>query len=212
MKKQHFVFFALLVIAMVFSGCSSGDNQVQNDQQNNRWNQEQAAEIENDQALMQNENFEQLTFIDLNIGQRVLIMGKKNSDGNISANQIMIGNDEVAFKNMSEIESSFMNNNSGDQAVDNQSIQPEVNFNGQRPDFTEMQNMSEEDRVKMMEKIRTQRETGVIGQPSNAEESLIRFIGEIIKIDETNVVLKLDSGGSKLIFYSKETKILKSLK
>ena len=100
-------------------------------------------------------------------------------------------------------------NNIENQDNKNQPIQPQVDPDGERPDFTQMQNMSEEERMKMREEMRIRREAEGGARPGGGMVSMSRISGEIIKKDSSTITLKITEGGSKLIFYSEETKVLK---
>ena len=159
--------------------------------------------------LRWNENFEEVNLDDLEIGQQVLVMGIENSDGSIGANQIMIGDNETDFGEMSgnaplreqkEINPDDIKNNADRQLP--------AGFEGQRGNFEQMQNMSDEERAKMREQMTAQRGTVGRNRLGNTRE-ITRLIGEIIDKDEISITLKLENIGSRLVFYSNETKVLK---
>ena len=151
-----------------------------------------------------NQNFEEADLDNLVIGQQILVTGAENSDGSISAHQIMIGNSGVDFKRMAGLIQ--LPNDNNDQ-VESGGEQP-ADMN--RPNFEQMQNMSEEERIKFREEARAQRGSGGRNFPRvNMGGDITRFNGEIINMDHSTITLKIDEAGSKLIFYSDETKVLR---
>jgi len=205
-QNNHIIILALLFLLLVSTGCLNKEVQDISEQNNNNQNQE--APNENNLSPGWNEYFIESNLNDLVIGKYILVMGTENN-GSISANQIIIAKEKVDFENMPRLMRPLINTNSGSQNSDSQPIQPLEGSNGQRPDFEEMQNMSNEERQKFMEEMR-----GRMGERNGgsgfrvARASMERFEGEIIDLDKDIITLKL-IGGSKLIFYSNETKILK---
>ena len=204
--RQVLLGLSVLCALVLISGCASKNSQTQTNQQTNGQNQEQPPGTGNGQWLTQNENFTQANLNDLEIGQTILAMGTENSDGSVSVSQIIIGYDEINFENMVGARHPLTNDNSGEQNGEEQTAPPAAGFGGQRPDFEQMQNMSEEERTAMMEKMRAQRGTSGAGQPGN-RGSMARLAGEIINKDESTITLKLEEGGSKLIFFSEDTNV-----
>lgn len=188
MKKHNIILSIFLIALLLIIGCSKKNEQNSNEQRNQ--NQEQ--QIEENQLPRWNENFEEAGSDDLIIDQQILVMGTENSDGSISANEIMIGNTEADFENMG-------------------------GFEGQRGNFEQMQNssyserfqnMSDEERAKFMVEMRVQREASGGSFPrANMRGGTSRLNGEIIDKDDTTITLKLEDGGSKLIFFSDSTRV-----
>ncbi len=187
MKKT---LISIIVIALLigggvflFTGCSEKSEQ-DNDEQKS---QEQEQPTQENQLSKWEENSEEAGLDDLETGQQVLVMGTENSDGSISANQIVIGNDESDFKNMA-----------GPLIKDdeNNDVQPEKNKS----------EMSEEERAKFREEKMAEKEAS--GE-SIKEGNTIRVTGGIIDKDDTTITLKIKEDGVRFIFYSDETKVLR---
>lgn len=206
MRKHYIAIFAFLIILLIISGCANKENQTDKEQQYN--NQNQSQKFQNSQQMKLDENFEEANSSDLEIGYNVLAMGSENSDGSIIADQIIFSSTEIDFENIVGSMRTQTNNNSDDQNINNQTHQPLDNTNNTRPNLEEMQNMPEEERINMIENMRAQRGEGGI---SNMRKSIIRLSGKLINKDETTITIELNDGGSKLIFYSDDTKILKSI-
>ena len=206
-KKNNFLILFLIIILFAITGCltnqqkTSGNQQVQSENQQ----QNQPQETVNNQRTDWNDNFSEASQEDLEVGQRVLVMGSENSDGSISANQIMIGSNETNFEEMGrEMRPNIDNNGSNDQT-----FQPPADVQGQRPNMEQFQNMSEEERQKFREEMMAQREASGMTRPSNIGGNMVRLNGEIINKDDQTITLKLEEGGSKLIFVSEATNVLK---
>ena len=115
MKKHYIILPIFLIVLFLVTGCSK------NNEQNNQNQEEQAQE---NQMPRWNENFEEASLDDLEIGGQISVMGTENSDGSISANQIMIGNNETDFENMSGPMRPPVNSDQGDQDDNSQPVQP----------------------------------------------------------------------------------------
>ena len=198
-KKQHIIISFLVIILLTTAGCSLFNQQQTNDNQKDK-QQNQTQNYNDNQINKWNENFSEANLNDLAVGKKVSIMGTENTDGSVVANRIFIGDKETDFQNMNRIMRPADNN--GDN-------HPLPNFKGERQNFEQFQNMSEEERMKMMEKMRTRRETSSAGRPSNIEKGITRLIGEIIGKDKSTITLKLENGGSKIVFFSESTDVKK---
>lgn len=195
MVKLFGVFFVLCVVSVLLTGCGSQSDKEQENQQK--------VQQANEQDRW-NENFSQASLSDLEIGQHVSIMGSQNSDGSILAERIMIGNNQIDFQDMGMPRPLPLD---GD---NNNSLPgPPADFVGQRPDFEQMQNMSDEEREKMGQEMIARRGEFSGAMPSRTDGGMARLVGEIIDKDEQTLTLKLEEGGSKLIFFSDATQIMK---
>ncbi|MFH1822833.1 MAG: hypothetical protein ABH830_03975 [Patescibacteria group bacterium] len=207
--KKNILIFLSMVFLLTVSGCSlngqngggnkngAGSGGVENKQQN----QEQT----NNQNKMQRwqENFDEASSTEIVIGSKILVMGDENSDGSIIADRIIIGGGEM---NMQEL---------GVVMGEKQQIREKIrNITGdnngtlrERPDF---QNMSDEERTKMREQMQEKGITrGTTGERTDGAK-ITRLNGEIIAKDAESITIKLDSGGSKLIFLSSSTAFMKA--
>ncbi len=178
------IIIVLLVGSGVFSLINYSKKSGQNNNEQKNQNQEQLTQ--ENQLSKWEENSEEAGLDDLETGQQVLVMGTENSDGSISANQIVIGNDESDFKNMA---GPLIKNN------ENNDVQPEKNKS----------EMSEEERAKFREEKMAEKEAS--GENIKGGNT-IKVTGEIIDKDNITITLKIQEGGSRLIFYSDETKVL----
>ena len=121
---------------------------------------------------------------DLEINQKILVMGSENSNGSIIADRIIIGDNEIEFTQMG-----------GD--MERREINKE-NVSGE----------IDEEREEMRKTVEGRTTDGTRGNISvNTDQSVVRLIGEIIDIDDDSLTLKLDTSGSKIIFYSDSTEI-----
>lgn len=226
MSKKYFFIF---VIAISFiSGCSikNGQNGGGNSADSNAGqNQEQNRENNQNQTQRWQENFDEASSTALVLGEKIMVMGSENSDGSIVAERIIIGGMPPTRAGgaqgagedfgMPDFGMRQLDNNA-DSSSRSQEGARQWNFEGgARPDF---QNMSEEERMALREQMRARLESGESGfngaQAGDRIRARIgaqmaRLAGEILANDETSITLKLDGGGSKLIFLSSSTAIMK---
>ena len=199
--KIYLIIFLLVTMATV-TGCANKQNK--DDNNNNQVRQNENARTQNNQPPEWMESFKEAAMDDLIIGQQILVMGIENSDGSVSVNQIMIGNDETDFgelgRNVQFRERKEVDTNMGN----NTDRQPPAGFEGQHGNFEQMQNMSDEERAKMREQMAAGRGTAGRTMPNNMS-GMAQLVGEIINKDDGIIALKLKDGGSKLIFYSDKT-------
>ncbi len=107
---------------------------------------------------------------DLKIGEKIMAMGAENSDGSITASQIILGGLENRFGFRTGIPTST-----------NSPEQPGRPLGRQNGGGANRGNMG----------------------------ALARLSGEILKLEENNLVLKIDDGGSKIIYFTDKTEIFK---
>jgi len=201
MKKTNFIFLTLALFLLIGAGCSKNeqlDNSV--DPSTNGGEQTQRGNL-NDRLQ---ENFNQLSPDDLVEGKIVMVTGTENSDGSISADRIIIGDQNMDFNTLGgNFISSEQNNVENN---DKQIPQTPPGFTeGERPDF---QNMSDEERQAFKEQMIVNGNGSGMGGTRNVDQTMARLKGEILSVDEDNLTIKLESGGSKLVFFSTETQIL----
>ncbi|MFH1827052.1 MAG: hypothetical protein ABH812_01295 [bacterium] len=213
MKKQILIFLSLVCLLTV-SGCST--NTQTNDSNKNvvpPQNQEKAT----NQNKMQRwqENFDEASSTEMLIGNKIMVMGNENSDGSVVADRIIIGGlPAQAGENMNSDNITRTRQQTGENsentADDNNDASRFSGQSGTRPDF---QNMSDEERTKIREQMqasRMARGSVQAGKAKTGDTSMARLNGEIIEKDAESITIKLDSGGSKLIFLSSSTAFMKA--
>lgn len=208
MKKNYFAILFLAIILLTVAGCSVSNKKANENQQNS--DQKPVQDAGDEQMNRWNENFSEASLSDLETGQKVLVMGTENTDGSIAANQIMIGDSETDFNELGgnrRFGGSSASNTNLENRAGSQPLESLQRFEGQRANFEQFQNMTEEERAK----LRPERMVGGIGRggPANIGQKIARLNGEILNKDDTSLTLKLATGGSRLIFLSDEVRVLK---
>lgn len=205
MKKNYFTILFLAIISLTVAGCSISNKKTNENQQNN--DQKPVQNAGDEQMNRWNENFSEGSLSDLKISQKVSVMGTKNANGSIAANQIIIGDSETDFNELGENMRSGGRNATNTNLENNLGSQPPQRPEGQSPNFEQFQNMTGEERAK----LRPERMAGGMGRgaPANIDQKMARLNGEILDKDDTSLTLKLATGGSKLIFFTEDTKILR---
>lgn len=125
------------------------------------------------------------TSADLVIGKKIMVLGTANTDGTISATQILLGD----FMSRPGFSTSTFSSSTARRTFSQG--QPRTggnaNWQGQRGESG----------------------TRTANRPQmQGARGAGRVVGDIIKKDDTSLVLKDQSGGSKIIFYSVKTEIL----
>ncbi len=199
-KKSLFIIPCLAITLIFFTGCAT-KNKVNEDIQENHSQTE--TKDSNAPANTFGNNLEEANLDDLTIGQKIIVMATEDSDGNASANQILIGNAETDFKKFNQMarpKIQTVENNVESKTITHPTNMPD------RQNFEQFQNMTEEDRAKLREKMQANN-VNKGTKTFSTKQAITRFIGEIIKKDKTSLTIKLDVGGSKLIFFSTDTKV-----
>ena len=201
----------------VFTGCSS-----QNTNKNTNANSSSASNSDQNQGSQFYDNFETLNIFDLAIGQTIMAVGQDDGSG-VTAERIIIGSDDFDFSEFAMGPQKMNNNgeapkkNSGEVPADfNPEDMPEGFTPGEgggenRPDFS---NMSEEELAQMRENMqaRVGNNGSRAGGSGFAERSaaVTRLVGEILSVDGTIITIKIEDGGSKLVFLSGSTVIMQA--
>ena len=193
-KKSLFIIPFLTIILIFFTGCAT-KNKVNEDIQENHSQTE--TKDSNAPANTFGNNLEESNLDDLTIGQKIIVMATEDSGGNASANQILIGNTETDFEKFNQMTQSKVKTVGNN--TESETITPPMDM-PDRQNVKQSQNMTEEERTKLRAEMQTNGVNKNI-RTSNSMQTTTRFIGEIVKKDETSLTMKLDTGGSKLIFF-----------
>jgi len=153
MKKNNITIFIILILLIAATGCSLPKK---NDTEN-KISKTPHKEEANEQATTQNqftrwqENFDKASSTAIIIGNRILTIGSEDSGGNITANRIIIGDNETNFNELGMNARVRTNENENNTAANNENNTHPNFTRGQMPDF---KNMNEEERTKMREEMR----------------------------------------------------------
>lgn len=198
MPKFLILSVAVLVLVIMGAGCNADKQTGENTNQNqNNFNSHRMSSGTPDNMRVMG------TSTDLIVSKKVVVMGTTNSDGTITAQQIMIGDvSAMPFGTSTRKQLNFNSSTSGDDSgqitpppsSDGQQWQPPAD--GQMPEQAQFRQRTGDGENMEGNKIRPAR---VAGQTST--------VGEILKKDDTSLVIKLNDGGSKIVFYSATTKI-----
>ena len=139
---------------------------------------------------------------DLVVNEEVLVRGTENQDGSITAEMIFIGVPEEGFRNMRGFSPDSM-------IAEGESLEM-----GRPPlpegiDFEEFRNLSQEERMERMQEFRANAGDNFRVGNGRMVHGAASIRGEIIDKDEISITVKLAEGGSKLVFYSDSTRIMK---
>jgi len=217
-KKDKVVIF-LLLIPLLIAGCSSQKASSSTQESSSGTDTQDVAR---GPVKIESDNLIEGTLDDLKVGGNILAVGDENADGSVVAIQIITGENPEDFNNLggrafrdnatstrrriatsSDEQRSdpaqFQNMSDEERAAMRENMQRDM---GNRPDF------SEEDRANFAQRRNTA--SGQTNSNSNRTQQAARVrnsrtVGEIISIVDGVITVKLESGGSKLIFYSDET-------
>ena len=198
-------FIALLLPLLLLAGCARTDSNAASAQEEESQNQQRSS-VE-DQKQMWEENFDERSLTDVHAGMEVVIMGTENTDGSILADQIMFGAEGVDFVGMRP-GGSFV----GASSTESWMPPDETADRGFRPE--QFQNMTEEERAQMFEHMRASGRSPGSGNRmrSGGGLQMVRLNGEVVQKDDSGLTLKLEEAGSKLVFFSGETKVFEPKK
>ena len=154
--------------------------------------------LERNQArVSQFEELSEGSLGDLMVGETVTVMGTTNQDGSVIAEMIYIGE-------LKERDSDTFDGTKPEGFKRSKGFKLPEGFNPE-----EFQNLSREEMRERMQELQGNNnfsENGAAREQTGS--SLVR--GEIIDKDEISIVVKLTDNGSKLVFYSESTQIMKT--
>jgi len=213
MKKNIIAvsFLSLSLFLLVGAGCASNKNNQENENKNGGEGARENNLQPGEQRIVMDDRFTTGTLESLELNQTIMVIGSENSDGSILANQIMIGGGQIDFDNIigTSSRSNFINKEEMNGDENTQNMQgSDRDFQNERPDFM---NMSEEERQNFREEMSANGggDRAVFTEGATRQrQSAMRLVGEIIEMDQHNITLKVEGGGSKLIFISEKTLFL----
>jgi hypothetical protein len=205
MKK---ILILSLFLIVILAGCTAGNN---NQTANSLSNKEitsnefkEEVEKKEDTASVEvgrfNENMEEISYDDLIVGQRVMVFGDLNDGGSVTASRVTVGSEDTDFRQMIGM---MMPSQDNQADIDNEK---KTEQDGERLNFEQMQNMTEEERAKFREERRGQMGSGT-RQKEAVNSGIIRVSGEIIDKDDMTLTLKSDEGGSRIVFIEENSVI-----
>lgn len=222
MKNKKYFIPLLCLAVLTISGCGTNKNTDTNNSQNKNQSQQQQ-NSQKPQRIM-NENFIQGNLNNLEVGKKAMIMGTANNDGTVVAHQVIIANSDADFNQFGPNRNRETNGNGQENSQGNDPQQNRNTWNsqnGERPDFGQFQNLSEEEREQfraqrgnfqnLSEEERAQMREQMGSRGFNGgnrpamNRSMTHLNGEITDKDETTITLKLQDGSTKLIFVFEET-------
>lgn len=205
MKKNYFIIIFLTLVILIISGCSNADQKIRDNQENEEQNLEQ--KVGDDKISEFEDRFVEASISDLVVGEKVLVMGVENVDKSILASRIIIGGEDIDFKEM--VGSRSSGEAIGQREIDHDEMPP-ADFQGQSPNFEDFSEMSDEEKEEFREKMMQGREGMDRTNGSVASSSATRLNGEILSQDETGLTLKLEEGGSRIVFFSESIEFKKT--
>lgn len=205
MTKKYYLIIISVFLALLLTGCSSNQPSANTNAGNN--NQPAAAPTSRMNMWENNPNLIKLTAADLKVGQKLMVMGSKNSDKSITAQAVIVGDANADFQALIRPPQNQNGaGNSGQTDSDNTNQPSAGNNNQSRPNADQWQALSNEQRAQMQERFAQnggQRPAGS-GGSGDARAQFQRLEGEIISIDQDSITIKLDSG-SAIVYFSQST-------
>ncbi|MFH1187908.1 MAG: hypothetical protein V1688_03560 [bacterium] len=194
MKNKKYFMPVLCLSVLLISGCGANANTNSNSSQNTNQPQQQSNQTP---QRITNENFSQGSLADLEIGKKVMVMGKQNTDGTIVASQVIVANSDVDFSQLGPNRNQQQKNSADPSQFQNLTEEERAQLRAQRGGG---QNLTDEQKAQ----FRTQ-----MGGKSNGKRQMNRSMahlnGEITAKDDTSITLKLKDGSAKLVFVSDAT-------
>lgn len=204
--RKYWLLFGFLACVLIFaSGCSKNSQAGKNNFTDKNFGSPSSTERFN------LSNFTTSTIAELKMGDKIVVTGVGNSDGSINATRIMVGDLPRGNGDFNTSTRSFHKNNINQNQTNNQ---PEMGDNMEPPqndgsnqmppsDASGQGNFSEGGRPNF------QGDSNRSGRQASGAMRDSMIIGEILSKSDNNLVVKMVDGGSKIIFFSSETKILK---
>lgn len=188
MKRKYIIFVFIFAAVLVMTGCASKNSTAQNGNQPDGFGRG-----EQNASGTPKMNFGTPASVgDLTIGKKITVIGATNADGTINATSIIIGEMPRFSSGTERFVSGTM---SGIPTGAAQNFQPPSGGSAQFQRRSAGGQWS------------GQTQNGTARQRANRPSGQSRVSGEILKIDESSLVLKSIDGGSKIIFYSDKTDI-----
>ncbi|MCX6782011.1 MAG: hypothetical protein NTW66_02765 [Candidatus Magasanikbacteria bacterium] len=202
MRKYIIIFIIFSAMALIATGCA-----VKNSANQKNGNAEpNASQGEMNASGTERMNFGTPASIqDLAIGKKITVMGTTNSDGTISATRIMIGEMPGFGQGMRSSTDHFATGTMPGQNNDGQQDLQPPQGEGQMPSGGDAPQGEQFQRRSAGGQWGGQNGTG--GQRMGRTPGQSRLSGEIMKLDETSIVLQITDNGSKIVFYSQKTEI-----
>ncbi len=207
MKKNYLVLI-LLAGGLMLAGCANSNQQ--GNQNANTSGQQERGEVRG--VMFSGDNFSEAAITDLIVGLRVMVFGTENSDKSVTADRIIIGDSKTDFDEMFRRPTTTLEGESGAEAGTRVSVTPPANMPEEmRQNMERFQNMPEEERAQFREQMAQQgggaamQRRAVGGLGGGAQ----RVAGEILSIEDGTIIIKLEDGGSRLIFVTEKTAVLK---
>lgn len=215
MRKYFITIIAFLIVFLIISGCSIIKKETGDEQETAKKFEQTRGEVN----FFDDGRFSEGSLDDLKINETILAMGKENPDGSVVADRIIIGDAEEDFQEM------FANARPAlkEGEIIDVEDRPMPEFDGQRQNFQQFQNLSDEERAKMREEMMAKGgewvgggEDRISGMQRGSGQTVARSIGqgianltgEIISKDDSSITLKLETGGSKIVFFSESTIVM----
>lgn len=211
MRKTWLVFGFLACVLIFTSGCSKNNKTV--GPKGNFNNQKFGGATSTDRFA--GLSFTTSTMSELKVGDKIVVTGTSNPDGSVNATRIMVGDlprgngdFNTSTRSLRQGASNNQsNNNQPPSGLENGNMTPPQNGDGQNhPNGIPGQGNFQADRQNQNN----------WGNGDNAQNRRGGFgtrggmiIGEILSKSDNNLIVKMVDGGSKIVFFSTETKILK---
>jgi hypothetical protein len=204
-KKAFLIALSLILVLFLGTGCDF--NKFQSDQTSETSPGEEEWPADENRLPNPDDNFLEADLADLSVGEQVTVLGSENDDGSLWVSRIIIGGAEINFD--FGVPTSPSGSKEQLKFSDNQeNFDPPAE--GSRPNFEGFQDMSDEERQQMREEMMAQGASRGGLRTNGAVSDMVRLSGEILDFNDASLVLKLPEGGSKIIFISNSTVILKA--